>query len=160
MKTIIASAGLCVVAFAAATAFADAPPQPQCPSGGDWLMWRLTATPYAETPILAGNKNPKTAIICNCAEQTAEIDAGVWVVTLQEDKARAAHVFGRPITIAKNQPKDANEPPPHDPPIKPGPGQDFYYLPGGSCSSAGPGSVMLRTADHRAVKWGAWKEGK
>ena len=143
MKSIIATIGLSTVSLSLMAA-ADGPPVFTCPSGADWLGWSLTATPYAETPIFAGNKNTKVAAVCNCSQQTAEIDGGVWIVTMQADQLKAK-VHGRALV---------STPPP---PIQPGPGDDVYYLAASACSIVGPGSVILRTADHRAVKWGVWK---
>ncbi len=158
MKSITVAIACCFMELAAA---ADGAPPPQCPSGGEWLTWRLTATPFAETPIFAGDRNTRIATVCNCTEPTPSADAGVWVATLQQDQTRAGRIFGR--TLIGVQPLDqsgtAGQPPAPSPPEppKPGPGEDFYYLQGGACTLVGPGSVILRTADARGVKWGVWK---
>ena len=156
MKRTVAVVGSCLVSLAV---HADGPPPFKCPATEGWLMWSLTATPYAETPIFAGNQNTRVAAVCNCTETTAAADSGVWVATLQPDKKTKGKVFGRALMGAKAEdpPKTPPKAPPPPEPIDPGPGQDFYYLPGGSCTIVGPGSVMLMTADRRAAKWGVWK---
>lgn len=164
MKLKIAFAACCASSFAA---FADAPPRPQCPNGGDWLMWHLTATENAETPIFAGDRNTRTATVCNCTESSTAADAGVWVVTLQPDgSTRAGRVFGHPLlgmrvfgasATPPGQQAPTAPPPPSIPPTA---GVDVYYLQGNACTAVGPGSVILRTADHRAEKWGVWKLDK
>lgn len=153
MKAIATSILLCVTSLGAAAAEA---PGFACPTG-EWLGWSLTATPDAETPIFAGNKNTRIATVCNCTQPLPDVDAGVWVDTWQEEKAKGGRVFGKPIvTKKKKAAAKPGEDAPGDEP-KPGPGVDAYYLPGSSCTLVGPGAVMLRTVDHNGPKWGVWR---
>lgn len=153
MKTILAAVASCMVCF---TAAADGPPPPSCPSGTDWLPWHLAAVENAETPIFAGDHNTHTAIVCNCTEPSGKVDPGIWMETLQQNASKPARFFGPTATgrtRAGSGGDSGNLPPP--PPA--GPGVDVYYLQAAACALVGPGSVILRTADHGAAKWGVWK---
>lgn len=143
MKTLLAAL---LATLISATALADVtPPEPVCPSGGSWVPWRLPAVENAETPIFAGLNNTRVATVCNCTKADQGADAGTWIATQQRDPKAAGLKHGRTI-LRDNAIRD----------FEPGPGQDYYYLAGGACTIVGPGSVILRTADHRGPKWGMW----
>ena len=135
----------------ASLALAQQPPAVSCPAGADWLPWRLAAVENAETPIFASAGNTRSAPLCNCTAAPETADPGVWVLTQERETKQMGRVHGGPKTSGMKANGDLPPPP------KPGPGLDVYYLAGGACVVVGPGSVFLRTADHRAVKWGVWK---
>lgn len=147
---------LCATASVGALA---GPPSFACPTGGNWVPWQLPAEWYAETPIFAGDQNKHIATVCNCTDDASMGPAGVYVVTIQPLAANARHKEGRILSHAPGSlkpPRDESDPGIPDPPPA-GPGNDIYYLQGPACTLVGPGSVILRTANHRAIKWGVWR---
>src|SRR6476660_6245998 len=112
-----------------------APPVFSCPSGGNWVPWQLRAEWFAETPLFAGDQNKNVATVCNCTEDSATADAGIYIVTIQPippgQKSEGRILSHRPGAYKQRVMKD-NDPPPDD--MKPGPGNDIYYMQGGACA--------------------------
>jgi hypothetical protein len=139
-----------ILAVPCTTAFAgfDEVLKQACSTGNPW---KLPAMENAETPISLNNNTTRLVTICNCTEPGADqIDAGVYVLTLASGPAVPA---AKRLMARRPVPKGATK---RDD-LQPGPGQTIDYLPGGSCTAAGSGSVVLHTADHRGLKWGTWQ---